>query len=621
MKKIISIIFLFIIFCSFYGCKVIMPPVQDARESNNYYYLPPAQKLTQPLSNIKKNFIGILFMGSGECRNLEITIWDSANSNNIILKKIIPYYNGNIRKTTYINFGKKIDANFKNPILSLNYETGQIVFGYKKNTKNNFYINDRIQSGELYYKSVYDISFFDVCEKIFIKIFQDKIFIIFYILFIIALAVLFFTKSDNFIFKIFFINKSIFSETNYSIIKKIILAGIILRVIVMPFFSQIDMISGLWVPYMMYYHNPVYYATDPEASFHLINQIFHFPIMMFSKYIFSDLFSLWEKIPFDYNISGVYNLSELKTCFRILFLNKITFLIADIICLVLLLNYFKKSKNIIKGLAFWSFNPIIIYVAYMIGRFDLYAIIFIIAGFLMFEYNKKNLGVLCFGIAAAFRQYPVLLFPFIIVIISKNFKEFIKYCIIIIAPLIIYNLLHNIPAYISNVSVKAPTAVVANDQHSNMLFHYQFSNLVLFPFFYFLLLFWTYKNLRLQPENLYKVVFCFFMILYSFANSEPQFFIWVIPVLAIVYIKEKVSTFELIIFFILFFANLLKWDKAYSTYLCLPLNPELFYYLPAPPRILNEFFPIQIINKLVTSCFTAFNVYWGLNILLKKDCD
>ncbi len=103
MKKIF-LLFILIIQLTFSSCNIIMHPVQDERESNKYFRLNEGDTLIQPLPDVSANMKGIVFLASGAVDKLEIAV-KSTDDGLIIAEKNILNFKGNVRKTTYIDFG------------------------------------------------------------------------------------------------------------------------------------------------------------------------------------------------------------------------------------------------------------------------------------------------------------------------------------------------------------------------------------------------------------------------------------------------------------------------------------------------------------------------------------
>lgn len=626
MKRKLLLIFsaFFIFIC---GCKVILNPVQDERESNKYLHLSSGQIIVQQIPYIKYDLSAVILLISGKCNNLKLIIAEDADFKHIVETKEVKEFSGNIRKTSIFKFKntQKIRGDLW---LKIYHSNGKLLVAYKKGYANFKYNNtlkkdNANMNGALYFKTIYNISLFKIMYSIFQKLFYNVSFIIIYLIILIFLLMVIFSKGLNRFFVKKIIPHLLPADIKYTrdagVFLKIFILGILIRFLIIPFFCHVDFISGIWVAYMMWYKNIFYYITDPSASFHVLNQVVHLPIVMFSKYIFPRLYQLWNIIPYDYTIKGWYNFAALKSIFKILFVLKIPFLIADVLCLLVLIRFFKTSAVKIRAAAFWMFNPISIYVMYMIGRFEAYAIFFIFLGLLMFKKQKIKSGMLYIGIAAALRQYPLLFIPFILPIISDNYKKVIKYLLIGILPLIIFNLLHNLPGYFSDVTILSPTKVISHDEHSNMLFHYQIKNLVLFPFFYMLGWLFITKNRKLGLKNIWKAIFLFFIIFFGTSNFEPQYFMWIIPFFTIAYAKRFIKWYELLIYLLLFFGVVLQWDKSFSVHLFMPVFEDLFLYLPSPERIINQFYPAAILNQIIQSFFLAINLWIGFRLIKKID--
>ncbi|HOK40115.1 MAG TPA: hypothetical protein PLD27_03655 [bacterium] len=600
--KIKIFLFLFFILFFFVNCDFVLPPTQSLRESNEYLKLLSNDFLIQEIKGIKENFSGIILLISGSCKKFSFQLSDEINFTNILEQIEINNFSGNIRKTTYIKFNKNF-SNYDKIYFRIIITDGSLYFGYKKdfNDLNLIYNNSKI-NGALYFKSVYSISVFDLLFVFIKKIFKN---IIFFLVLIFLTGLIIYKKN----YLKFLLPDDL--KENKQIVNFLVIS-IILRFIIMPFFCHIDFLSGIWVPFQLAYTSIFYYATDPSASFHLLNQLVHFPIMVLTKFIMPELYHLWKTIPYDYNFSGWYNFCSLKNVFFFLFILKIPFLIFDYLCLFVFLKLTEITLIKKKIFYLWLFNPVSIYVIYFIGRYEVYTLFFLLLGLLKFKEEKIKASFLFIGIAIMLRQYPILFLPFLLFIHSKNIKEFLSYLIISLFPLVLFNLLYYLSTHLTNISAYFPTGVLANDEHSAMLFKYKINDFILFPFFYFLFFLFIIENRKkISFDYLPLVIFLFFNIMYGTSNFEPQYFMWIIPFLVFVFAFDYIKFYEVLIYFILYFCFVFQWDKSFNFQLAMPIFPDLFFNLPSVERIILQFLPVNIINNIFVSFLVAIN-FWFL---------
>ena len=91
-----------------------------------------------------------------------------------------------------------------------------------------------------------------------------------------------------------------------------------------------------------------------------------------------------------------------------MFFLKIPYLILDIGLAFLLLKTFKNSKIFY----FWLFNPVSIYLIYILGNFDILPSFLTLLSFYFLKKNKLLFSYLSIGIAIALKMYPVIFVPF-----------------------------------------------------------------------------------------------------------------------------------------------------------------------------------------------------------------
>jgi len=392
----------------------------------------------------------------------------------------------------------------------------------------------------------------------------------------------------------------------------------------MPIGCHIDMLSNIWVPYKIAYDKTPFYKADPRTKIHILPQLLVVPYYKLIKPILHPaLNKIWKNYDFTFDNNAWLKYSKNKYVYRINFFTKIPFLIFDILSLFFFIKLFKTKKQ--KKIAFylWWFNPLSFYIVYLFGRFETYASLFMILSFLFAQ--KKQFGKSCIfvGIAAAFRYYPIILFPIYVIMFSKTLKDYIKYSFLCIIPVFISNLIWIIPALnepSKTFSFKnTGIGQVTSDEHGDFVFSLKISGYYIFIFSYCILLLKTFFEKEKTFDNFWKYLFILHLIFYSFVKVEPQYFFWItyfIIYILIIDLKKNL-TIGIVSGFV-YLSYLLVWGKNALTLLFLPILPNFFYGLPGTRKIIKFFFNFVMFRDSIRTIITGICIFYVFYLLSIK---
>lgn len=99
--------------------------------------------------------------------------------------------------------------------------------------------------------------------------------------------------------------------------------------------------------------------------------------------------------------------------YRYLFLLKLPMVLAEIIAAITFSRLLPQNKRQYL-LTLWMFNPLMLYLVPAFTNIDIFPILFILLHFLLYKQNRIYTSSLMLGIAASFKFFPALLFPFLI---------------------------------------------------------------------------------------------------------------------------------------------------------------------------------------------------------------
>lgn len=263
-----------------------------------------------------------------------------------------------------------------------------------------------------------------------------------------------------------------------------------------------------------------------------------------------------------------------------MFLLKIPYLILDIGLGILLFKIFKNAKV----MYFWFFNPISIYLIYILGNFDILPTFLIVLSYFFLKKRKLLLSYLSIGVAIALKIYPVIFLPFIFFYRPKNILKHFKYAIFSLIPTIVTVLpFINKPTFINSFMGSGLT---------QKILEYRISGIPIFPVFYLLILINYYFS-----KSKYKFEFAItqlFLIFIGLVKFHPQWIFWFFPFVLFTFTVSKIrNKLLLILFFILIFIYIFLFDDNFLFWGHLtPIYP-LFADLTSPFQLIRQKFLIN----------------------------
>lgn len=303
--------------------------------------------------------------------------------------------------------------------------------------------------------------------------------------------------------------------------------------------------------------------------------------------------------------------------FRYLFVLKIPYLILDILTALLLTQFFKEKKQKQKVFLFWLFNPIVLYAIYGLGHFDILPSFLVLLAVLLVLKDRKKLGGLTLGVAAAFKTYPLLLLPFLVVLGGKKARERLMLFILGIIPYLI-----SILPFLNSAAFRQSVLFSGLSQR---LFLAGISigfgeNLIIFIVALIFLFFLAFHRFSYQKEKIIPFFLAIFLLVFSLSHFHPQWIVWILPFLTIVLIKKPSLLFPQLVFYLAFMGIVFLFNDCAQLFgLLVPVNPNFlgvpsFFEVLRDRKIIDPFL-IQSLSHSVLAG-TAFWIGWQV---LKKN--
>jgi len=257
---------------------------------------------------------------------------------------------------------------------------------------------------------------------------------------------------------------------------------------------------------------------------------------------------------------------------------KIPYLIFDLLTGYILYKIYNNKKV----LYFWFFNPISIYLIYILGNFDIIPTFLTLLSFYFIKNNKQFWSYLAIGLAIALKMYPVMFLPFLFFYDKKNIFKNIKYAIFSLVPLVL-----SILPFIKQQSFY--DSFIGSGLTQKIL-EYKIGGLSIFPIlFVFILINYFFS----KSEHKFEIgILQTFLIFIGLVKFHPQWIMWFFPFILIFFINSKIKNkIYFTIFFGLIFLYIILFNDNYLTW---------GHLIPIDPNFINLTSPYQLI-KLRTS--------------------
>jgi len=258
--------------------------------------------------------------------------------------------------------------------------------------------------------------------------------------------------------------------------------------------------------------------TDRLVNLYGDNIFIYPPLSYLTHAVFNKLFyPVCPQTAFWTLIDDIGRLRSTAGFMPLMYLLKLPYLLADILCLYLLWHYLPEAKRR-RLIWLWWFNPVVIYTCYLMGQFDIFVALFILLA-LIYSGKKSWLSAVFLGIGAGFKPFPLFLLPFLPGNKLRNLVLGIGAYVLLIAP------------YLSSPAFKQ-YALLASQSDKMLFAKIMISGSQYLPVFLIgliLLFWWNYYHPQKFP--LWVWLCTPLLLFYSVTHFHPQWFVWVMPLL------------------------------------------------------------------------------------------
>lgn len=396
----------------------------------------------------------------------------------------------------------------------------------------------------------------------------------------------------------------------------ILALGLLVRIAIMPIAFHPDL---FWDTY-----DAQNLALHGEVTKH--SEVQPIPLLLYSAtiWVFQPILSPPEVIwPDEWTLMGQegyheafglrMQIAEAPRIHLTLFVLKLPHLIFDLASAFLLLALLKKQlRGAIVALAFWMFNPIGLYISYLFGRYDVVAGFFVLLSLYMFQRIRPFSSLAALSLSFLSRVMDAVLAPFFVIGAFGQLKKQRR--------LLIGVAVFGAATLLTTLSGALPRIIsILDSAHGQFLLAAKlpiilYDELVIFVIGYAILLFSAAEKDLSSYVVLRKYSLMVFLILFSFAFFNPQYFFALLPLLALELAEQPGLAWFHLVQIIGYAFYLLNWGSITTWWLFLPLNPGLFSRLTSPELIIQTFTNYKAVIAIFRSLLTAASLWMAYRI-------
>jgi len=403
---------------------------------------------------------------------------------------------------------------------------------------------------------------------------------------------------------------------------KWVFIGLLVRVILMPFTMDADILwinyiphqlssAGVWDPYtfardnfpgrILGSSNPYY----PPFLFYIL-AFFQMILQKFACGLgdWFNQYASWLKLGGGFGLGHATFFTGVNI-FRNLFILKLPLLLFDFAIGFMLLRLAADSKKAGFVFKLWMLNPVVLHSAYASGQVDIYATFFVILALKFAADKRPYFAVSSLALGTLIKSYPLILAPLAVAYLAKTFKEAFKLSALFLLMLIVFYL----PTFISSTGYSlvslfpGGTIGTSSTNLALMLMKFLFllSVLVVLGHIY-----WQKKGIN--HFNLENYFFLTLLLFFAFQPIGLRFYIWLTPLLFLQFTRDRklmiVALLQLLVLMELRMPFKALWLGLFA-----PLHPEFSYSLPVPDYFIGQFIDPIIVHKLMYRIFIILTLY------------
>lgn len=396
-------------------------------------------------------------------------------------------------------------------------------------------------------------------------------------------------------------------------------AGLLLRLLLMPFFAHSDLLTGYWSAHLWTDHQR-FEDIGLEVPIRSLHAAFLWalgPALPQSE-------TIWPAELDEKPLDALSSTEDWRLIisdgqmYRVLFLFKLPYLAFDLGCLIVLGFLVQPAKARRLVIAAWWLNPVLIFGTYVFARHDVITQFFILLSLLQLSRDKAIWALGWLGIAISLRYYPALLLPLYVLSVRLRRKQWILLILLGLAPFLLAELYGRISGGFSTFRW-----LIALPHNSYLLSARlpiaMWDNLYLFPLFYFLLVIHRIYQPDRSWDSLVSYSMLCMLLLFAFAatGQSPHYWVWLVPFVVLGASADPhllpLHYAQCILLLLYSFVG----GRSTAGYLLGAVSPDFFWSLPGPGEIVGQYISMELFVSLAHTALTAVTLYMAYAVFQK----
>lgn len=283
--------------------------------------------------------------------------------------------------------------------------------------------------------------------------------------------------------------------------------------------------------------------------------------------------------------------------FRYLFILKSWYLIFDFGTAFLLAKLVTEKENADQIFRLWIFNPIIIYDGYIHGQFNVVLTFFIVLSLLWVQRGRLGLSALSLGIAACYKNFPLLFLPPLVLLGRKSAIDRLKVTLVAVVPYALL-ILPRVASYI-------PSMWFYDEYFFPLRYEPGFRQaIIVFVAAYAVLVWWIWEQPSASRlyERLWRSMLLILLLYYVQAAFDLHYLSWAVPLAILQLLEDRRAV---VFHIVLVVCSLLFFVTVPLGLFLLPISPDFFGYLPSILEIASPYLPMSFGIDVVRSVFVG----------------
>ena len=385
----------------------------------------------------------------------------------------------------------------------------------------------------------------------------------------------------------------------------ILTLALLIRLLLMPFTLHVDPVLG----------GDILAINKAAADFIISPAQSHSPYPPLALVLIGRYQSIWvgaSQNPFMLPVGDLPEIISSTDIFKILFYSKLLYLLFDVLAVFLLFRFYHNDPdNQYRTVAFWVFNPLLIWNAYIHGQYDILPIVLLLGSLLLLKERRFKTGMLVLSLAAALKNFAFFfLIPFAL-IFGRNWKERTLLFIVGITPYLF--ILFLFPGtYLRSVGTNFEKFFLPGYDLGN-------GHVYFFIILYTMLTWFLYQRKAAAFDDAWQSGLIIMLLYYQFSPFDLHYWAWILPFALFFWIThpgKARQTFGMIFLGLL----VLSLSTPLARFLA-PLNPQFFINLPSPLELINAHLPMFFITNMAHSMVVGLSFYFAWEVFKRLPCN